>query len=88
MTSMDSFGPVLWKKDFPKLSWSNSGSLAVATYLISEDDGRRDGNLRRPPIHLEPRLSTGGAHRIANREAEAFFPGTLRGLVRLAKFGG
>ncbi len=38
-TKMDAFGPVLWKKDFPKLSWSNSGSLAVATYLISEDEG-------------------------------------------------
>ncbi|HSE16277.1 MAG TPA: RHS repeat-associated core domain-containing protein [Pyrinomonadaceae bacterium] len=36
-TNLDSFGPVLWKEDFPKLSWSNSGSLAVATYLISED---------------------------------------------------
>lgn len=37
-TKMDAFGPVLWKKDFPKLSWSNSGSLSVATYLISENE--------------------------------------------------
>lgn len=39
-TKMDSFGPVLWKKDIPTLSWSNSGSLSVATYLISEDKGK------------------------------------------------
>jgi RHS repeat-associated protein len=36
-SELDRFGPVLWKEDFPKLSWALQGSLAAATYLISED---------------------------------------------------
>ena len=40
VTQMDTLSPVLWKKDFPKLIWSNSGSLAVATFLISEDEDK------------------------------------------------